>query len=151
MKRITILTALVLGTNVSVAQDEENIRALFDQYLALFSAAQSKEIAEEIVAEPAFYADQMTQNASEMEMRLERYFAEIKGRGWSYSTPISIDVCVIGDGLALVEQNFTRFDNNGAAIPPTVRGAFYVLRRLDVGWRMVAVYEKDPGVDVSCT
>ena len=84
-------------------------------------------------------------------MLLDELFANIKKQGWVKSISLSVDVCEMGQGLALMTLNYSRLREDGEAIPPLIRGAFYVLRKLKEEWRIVAVYGRDPEVSLSCS
>lgn len=150
MKRLAILATLLLTANISLAQEAEQLRALLDRHLALFSNEQSRVIAEEIIATPAIFGDRALLTHADTEMLFDELFADIKGRGWTRSVPLSVDVCELGQGLALMTLNYSRLREDGEAIPPRVRGSFFLLRKLETEWRVVAVYGRDPEVTVSC-
>ena len=48
MKRFALVALLIVGVDTSFAQDSEDVRALIENYLALFNAEESRRIAEEI-------------------------------------------------------------------------------------------------------
>ena len=150
MRRLAILAALLLTANISLAQDAEELRALLDQYLTLFSNEQSRVIAEEIMATPAIFWDRALLTHADTEMLFDELFADIKGRGWTRSVSLSVHVCELGQGLALMTLNYSALREDGEAIPPRVRGAFFLLRKLEAEWRIVAIYGRDPEVTVSC-
>ena len=155
MKRFALVALLIVGVDTSFAQDSEDVRALIENYLALFNAEASRRIAEEIYAAPVQFiftiGHQVAQTTDEVENVFDLLLEDIKGRGWTHSVNHGVDVCMVRDGMAFVQIEYSRIDGNGRPIPPDQRVGLYVVRRFDTGWRIIAGYGFDAAADVTCT
>jgi hypothetical protein len=150
MKRVIFLVLAWSAAGTALAQNSDALRALLDKHLTLFSGEQSKQIAEETIGTPALFQDLALLTPTDTEALFGALFENIKSRGWARSVALNVDVCELGQGLALLALNYSRLQDDGEAIPPRVRGELYLLRELDTGWRIVAVFGRDPDITVSC-
>ena len=151
MIRILVIAVLLASASLSSAQEAEELQTLIERHLELFSNEQSRLIAEEIVATPGLFGDFALSTNEDIEMVFDEVFAVIKEDGWDRSVPLSIETCELAEDTALVTLNFSRLRADGEAIPPRVRGAFYLVRKHEAGWRVVAIYNRDPDVTVNCS
>jgi len=128
-------------------KDEREVRDLMEKYLELFNAAAAKEIAQHIYAAPIQHTSKTGHGAvtstAEVQNMFDNIFKQIKARGWVRSHTHSLDVLVLGDGLALVELNYSRIAGDGKPIPPDRRAGLYVVKKIDDAWRIVALYGHD--------
>jgi hypothetical protein len=152
-----VLSAFVLliCSSSPISAQEEEIDALFDTYTELFSAGESEAIAKSIYRAPVQYAGNWGQQIDLTEEDVARSFAEsftsLRLEGWSRSVKNSIKICMVTDDVSLVVMDYSRYDNSGKIIPPAHRQDFYVVIRDSGTWRIIANYENERFVEISCS
>ena len=128
-------------------EDASEARAHVEKHLELFNAGAAEEISQQMFAAPVHYTTRTghgtAATTADVQRMFETIFEAIRGRGWVRSTTHELDAFAAGDGVAFVELIYSRMDVHGKAIPPEKRATLYVLKKLDAGWRIVALYSHD--------
>ena len=132
-------------------QDEKDVRevhAHMTRYLELFNEGESARIAKEMYAAPVQVTTKaghvVAATTADVQRMFESIHEQIKSRGWTHSDTHSLEVSVVGGGLAFVELIYSRIDGDGKAIEPEKRAAIYVVKKHEDGWRIIALHGHDP-------
>ncbi len=128
-------------------EDASDARAHVEKHLELFNASAAEEISHKMFAAPVHYTTRTghgtAATTADVQRMFETIFEAIRKRGWVRSTTHELDAFAAGDGVAFVELIYSRMDAHGKAIPPEKRATLYVLKKLEAGWRIVALYSHD--------
>jgi ketosteroid isomerase-like protein len=174
MKNLFIVIALFIGTNIALAQDAaedhslleemtatlgsddhsqaqdaEIIRALVTEYVELFNARASSELAQEIFMTSAQFAAFALPTSADIEALFDQIYAGMESN-WDHSITNSVDICFAGPGLAFVDFNYSRIDDTGEPIQPVKRASLLIIRETEGQWRISAVHPHDAARKVTC-
>ncbi len=155
MMRIMIIGLLAFfSCNVAVADDAADAGAKVHEYFAEFNARDVQKIANEIYSTPVHIGGgdghRVLASPAAAAENLESLYKVIVDRGWKQSKISSLSICVASDTLALVDTQYSRLNQNGDPIPPTLRTNLYVLQKIDGAWRIVAFYGHDDDKRPAC-
>ena len=142
-------TASLTGGSDSFARDVEEIRALVEEYIALFNARKNGELAERVFTAPAQAATFTLSTTEDIERFFDQVHAGIEPE-YDRSVINNIAVCLAGSDVAFVDLHYSRLDGNGAPIEPVERASLLVVREVEDMWRISALYPHDGARQVSC-
>ena len=153
--RINFIALLVfVSCNVSFADNAADAGAKVHEYFDVFNARDIKKIANEIYSTPVHIGGgdghRILATPEAAAENLEGLYEVIGERGWKESKISSLSICVASDTLALVDTQYSRLNQNGDPIPPTLRTNLYVLQKIDGAWRIVAFYGHDDDKRPAC-
>jgi len=143
------MTATVATDNLSLAQDEEKIRVFVREYIEVFNAQASSELAQDIFMTSAQVATFALPTTADIEELFDQIYAGIESN-WDHSIINNIDVCLAGPGLAFVDLNYSRIDDVGEPIQPVERASLLIIRGIEGQWRISAVHPHDAARKVTC-
>ena len=143
------MTATLPGDNLSLAKDAEEIRIFVGEYIEVFNARASGELAQDIFTTSAQVATFVLPAAADIEGLFDQLYAGMESN-WDHSTINNIDVCMAGPGLAFVDLNYSRIDDVGKLIQPAERASLLIIRKMEGQWRISAVHPHDAARKVTC-
>jgi hypothetical protein len=155
MMRLTFISMLaLLCCGVAIADDAADAGAKVHEYFDVFNAQDTGKIANEIYSTPVHIGGgdghRILATPEAAVENLENLYEVIIGRGWKESKISSLSICIASNTLALVDTQYSRLDQNGDPIPPTLRTNLYVLQKIDGDWRIVAFYGHDDDKRPAC-
>jgi hypothetical protein len=155
MMRLTFISMLaLLCCGVAIADDAADAGAKVHEYFDVFNAQDTGKIANEIYSTPVHMGGgdghRILATPEAAVENLENLYEVIIGRGWKESKISSLSICIASNTLALVDTQYSRLDQNGDPIPPTLRTNLYVLQKIDGDWRIVAFYGHDDDKRPAC-
>ena len=142
-------TATVITDNVSLVQDEQEIRTFVREYIEVFNTRASGELAHEMFMTSAQVATFALPTTAAIEELFDQAFAGIESN-WDHSIINSIDVCMAGPGLAFVDLNYSRIDDVGEPINPVERASLFIIREVEGQWRISALHPHDAARKITC-
>ena len=143
------MTATLASDNLSRAQDEEEIRVFVREYIEVFNARASSELAQDIFMTSAQVASFALPTTADIEELFDRIYAGMESN-WDHSIINNIGVCLAGPGLAFVDLNYSRLDDVGEPIQPVERASLLIIREIEGQWRISAVHPHDAARKVTC-
>lgn len=147
MKIKSIALLAFFSCNVAIADDAKDAGAKLHEYFDTFNARDVQKIANEIYSTPVHIGGsdghRVLATPEAAVENLENLYEVIVGRGWKESKISSLKICVASETLALVDTQYSRLNQSGDPIPPTLRTNLYVLQKIDGDWRIVAFYGHD--------
>jgi ketosteroid isomerase-like protein len=143
------MTATLASDNLSLAQDAEEIRAFVREYVEVFNARASSELAQDIFMTPAQVATYALLTTADIEALFDQLYAGIESN-WDHSIINSIEVCLAGPGLAFVDLSYSRIDDADEPIQPVERASLLIIRETEGQWRISAVHPHDAARKVTC-
>jgi hypothetical protein len=142
-------TATVVTDNVSLAQDAQEIRAFVREYIEVFNARASGELAHDMFMTSAQVVTFALPTTAAIEELFDQVYASIESN-WDHSIINNIDVCLAGPGLAFVDLNYSRIDDVGEPIEPVERASLLIIREVEGQWRISALHPHDAARKVTC-
>ena len=142
-------TATLNTDELSLAEDEQEIRTFVRKYVDVFNARDSSELAHGIFMKSAQVATFTLPTTAAIKELFDQLYAGIEPN-WDHSIINSIDVCLAGPGLAFVDMNYSRIDDVGEPIQPFERGSLLVIREIEGQWRLSAIHTHDAVKKVTC-
>jgi ketosteroid isomerase-like protein len=144
----------IFACNFATADDVEDAGAKVHEYFAAFNAQDVQKVASEIYSTPVHIGGgdghRVLATPEAAAENLENLYEVIIERGWRESKISSLSICVASDSLALVDTQYSRLNQDGDPIPPTLRTNLYVLQKIDGAWRIVAFYGHDDDKRPAC-
>lgn len=154
MRNFVTTILAVLFCNLAWADDAADAGAKLHEYFEAFNAQDVRKVANEIYATPVQVgggdAHRIFATPEAAIENLENLYEVIIDRGWKESRISNLSICVASDTLALVDTQYSRLNQNGEPIPPTLRTNLYVLQKIDGDWRIVAFYSHDDDKRPAC-
>ena len=146
MKRLACLAALAILVAGPVRADDRGaeVARFMEEYLRLWNAHDARTITERI-----YRFDRPTPMGTLS--GLESEFARLKAQGYDHSDRSSIEACLVGRDLALVEFRFSRLKADGTPLPPKDRVTLYFVRRFADGWRITQLIGMDATANITCS
>ena len=136
------------------ADDAKDAGAKVHEYFSVFNARDVQKIANEIYSTPVHIGGgdghRVLASPEAAVENLENLYEVIVDRGWKESKISSLSICVASETLALVDTQYSRLNQDGDPIPPTLRTNLYVLQKIDGAWRIVAFYGHDDNKRPAC-
>ncbi len=158
MSSLFVLFLTILAppsSTIPTIDDAEDASAKVYEYFSVFNEKDTQKIANEIYATPLHIGGatghRVLANAEAAVKNLTNLYEQIDAQGWKESRIKDVVVCVASDSLAFVDTQYSRIDQSGTPIPPTLRTNLYVLQKLDGDWRIVAFYSHDNDKRPGCT
>ena len=153
--KITMVALLaVFSCSVAMADDAKDAGAKVHEYFAVFNARDVQKIANKIYSTPVHIGGGgghwVLATPEAAVENLESLYKVIVERGWKESKISSLSICIASDTLALVDTQYSRLNQDGEPIPPTLRTNLYVLQKIDGAWRIVAFYGHDDDKRPAC-
>jgi len=142
-------TATLTSDNLSLAQDAAEIRVFVREYVKVFNARASSELAQNIFMTSAQIATFVLPTTAEIEGLFEQIYAGMEPN-WDHSIINNIDVCLAGPGLAFVDMNYSRLDEVGKPIQPVERASLLIIRESEGQLQISAVHPHDAAKNVTC-
>jgi len=142
-------TATLASDNLVLTQDAEEIRVLVREYVEVFNARASSELAQNIFMTSAQVAPFALPTTADIEGLFDQVYATIESN-WDHSIINNVDVCLAGPGLAFVDLNYSRLDEVGEPIQPVERASLLIIREIEGHWRISAVHPHDAARKVTC-
>ncbi len=142
-------TATLASDNLVLTQDAEEIRVLVREYVEVFNARASSELAQNIFMTSAQVTTFALPTTADIEGLFDQVYATIESN-WDHSIINNIDVCLAGPGLAFVDLNYSRLDEVGEPIQPVERASLLIIREIEGQWRISAVHPHDAARKVTC-
>ena len=148
MPKIMKFAMLALSScNIAIADDAADAGDKVHEYFAAFNAQDVQKVANEIYSTPVHIGGgdghRILATPEAAAENLENLYEVIVERGWNESKISSLSICVASETLALVDTQYSRLNQNGDPIPPTLRTNLYVLQKIGGAWRIVAFYGHD--------
>ncbi len=143
------MTATLPSDNLSLSKNAEEIRVFVREYIEVFNARASGELAKDIFTTSAQVATFVLPTAADIEGLFDQLYAGMESN-WDHSTINNIDVCMAAPGLAFVDLNYSRIDDVGKLIQPAERASLLIIRKLEGQWRISAVHPHDAARKVTC-
>jgi ketosteroid isomerase-like protein len=154
MRHAVISVLVLLFCSAAIADDADDAGAKLYEYFEAFNAQDTQKVANEIYSTPVHIGGgdghRVLATPEAAVENLENLYDVIKGRGWKESKISSLEICVASDTLALVDTQYSRLNQDGEPIPPTLRTNLYVLQKIDGDWRIVAFYGHDDDKRPAC-
>ncbi len=142
-------TATLASDNLVLTQDAEEIRVLVREYVEVFNARASSELAQNIFMTSPQVSTFALPTTADIEGLFDQVYATIESN-WDHSIINNIDVCLAGPGLAFVDLNYSRLDEVGEPIQPVERASLLIIREIEGQWRISAVHPHDAARKVTC-
>ena len=143
------MTSMLPSDSLSLAQDAEEIRDLLREYVKVFNAQDSSELAQDIFMTSAQLAAFVLPTRADIAEIFDQIYAGIESN-WDHSIINNIDVCLAGPGLAFVDLNYSRLNDAGEPIQPVERASLLIIREIEGQWRISAVHPHDAARKVTC-
>ena len=143
------MTATLASDNLFLTQDAEEIRVFVREYVEVFNARASSDLAQNIFMTSAQVATFALPTTADIEGLFDQIYAGIESN-WDHSIINNIDVCLAGPGLAFVDLNYSRLDEVGEPIQPVERASLLIIREIEGQWRISAVHPHDAARKVTC-
>lgn len=154
MRHAVIWLIVFLICNVTFADDAKDAGARLYEYFDAFNAEDTHKVAKEIYSTPVHIGGgdghRVLATPEAAVENLENLYEVIKGRGWKQSKISSLEICIASESLALVDTQYSRLNQDGEPIPPTLRTNLYVLQKIDGDWRIIAFYGHDDDKRPAC-
>ena len=133
----------------SVIEVPSEINNLFDNYNRAWSDGNVNEIVNNVYSVPfiLYLADNVLVLNTENDIRdfLTNTFAQLEENEYGHSTFNRWEHVKVNEGVALVEQNFTRYLKDGSVMGASERTASYILRKHDdSGYKIFALIPHTP-------
>ncbi len=155
LRRI-LLVLIVSCCSIALADDLADIEAKMNQYQQLFNAKDIDAILEHIYAPPIVIGLRdggkvLFSDSEDVHTGLDQQYVRIEEAGWTGSTNQVLDVCLLTDGLAMAEVNYTRRKADGNPIEGGVLSTYYMLQKFSQGWRITSFFVRERDAGVNCS